>query len=373
MPLRSILPWFSVLALGTLCGLPARAASRDGSHDMAMKTYVYMKQDSSIYLGEGVVQLEEFSGDMAQAIPAAKERARADLASGIRVQVKCEVSETVQSKSGKTSEDLSSRSKSEADLSLENIKYVEFRGLPEEGQVTVLASISKEDYRRQLAGKGTKVYLPENGLQFNFGFLAWRSLHSSSLANGNGAVDQSSPSSSPRNAYIASHPGIYNQALGGDGDSYSLGMAFLWRSWSIGVNATPVGLVNFPTYQGDGSTPAAPLDIQWASLDILRVSAGYDWTPLAWKLQPFVPLRVDYDIWNMNPYFAQTLGVSVGAGLRYWVNDIAALQVLATWHQGLRDGTVYYQGAPVQQAPGQDMSVSGSALELSASLILSTF
>src|SRR5258708_6643732 len=148
----------------------ALSGEAPASKAATMRAYMYIKEDSDRFVGEGVAELKEFDGDSVKALAAAKERARGDLASNVRVQVSSDTAEKLESKNGKVTEELKSESKSHADVALENVKYMEFKDFPEKGQMTVLASLSKEDYRRQLAGKKVSVYLPENSLRFGAGY-----------------------------------------------------------------------------------------------------------------------------------------------------------------------------------------------------------
>src|SRR5258708_3633608 len=111
------------------------------SSSAAMASYVYIKQNSDLFVGEGTAKTSEFGDDQAKALDAAKERARADLASSVKVRIKSETSEKLESKDSKVSEEIKSQSQSQADVSLENVKYMEFKDFPGKGQVTVLASL----------------------------------------------------------------------------------------------------------------------------------------------------------------------------------------------------------------------------------------
>jgi hypothetical protein len=250
-------------------------------------------------------------------------------------------------KDGKSTEELKDQTSSLADLKLDNLKYVELNDYPEKDQVTVLASLNKEDYRRQLAGRAVKVYLPENGISFNFGGL-WMS----SLKPAMSASNAQNPT------YLVGNPGLYSDAS--DGHSPVLfGLDLIWQRWVAELNFSDIQVLSDPLVPDQG--PSHPYTVpQPTDLKLLLVAFGYDWTPYAWRLQPYVPLRVEYDLWDLSPSSSYTLGVSGGLGLRYWVNDAVALQFLGRWHQGLVAGQI-------------PEAVTGNGFEATASLVLSTF
>jgi hypothetical protein len=311
--------------------------------DNGMGAYVYLKQNTDLYLGEGVAKLAEFDGDSGKALAAAKERARADLAATIRVRVRSETSESTRSKDGKVDEELSSRSDSQADVVLENVKYLDFRAMPDQEHVTVLASLSKEDYRKQLAGKKVSVYLPERGLRIGTGYT----LNDTDVA------------------------------LKHDQD------ALVQSGQLLGSNASNHGLVSL-----DDSTVSLNLDYTWNSFvaqlslpnpffnlgTLASLNFGYDWTPYATRFQPFVPLRLEDGIWFFggggNTY--DVVGLGAGLGLRFWVNDFLALQVIGMRHQGivnLQANVQLYEDAPAST----HVNLSLDGWEWQVGVLLSSF
>jgi hypothetical protein len=327
------------LALTWLVSACVLASAAPGSDAMAMKTYVYLKQDSSLYVGEGEADLKDFDSSYAKAIVAAKERARLDLASTIKVQITGQTTEKLEFQSGKVAEQVHSQSESKADLVLENLKYMDFKDLPEAGQVTVLASISKEDYRRQRAGKGARVYLPEFGLSIGGGV---------SITNHNDMMQQ-------YNAYTT--PAL---------DDYELD--FIWEGFYGGFQGgyCEENLNPSPTNSGGPSKYTA-------TQNAYTLKLGYDWTPWPWRVQPFVPLQGEYTYWDMDPSFAQTFDVSTGLGVRFWPNDSVAFQIQGQWHQSLWGGGVYQSGGNLYTINGKDAVVTMTGPELSAAIVWSGF
>ncbi len=265
------------LALGFAPGL-ALAVEKSA----ADRTYIMMKQDNDIFLGEGLAELKDFHDKMPEALAAAKERARADLASNIRVSVHAETSEKTELKDGKITEEIKSQSKSQTDIVLENIKYIEFKDYPSKGQVTVLASLEKIDYRRQLAGKSVKLYTAEDGMRLNGG-----------LAGQSGWTRDSN-----------GDPGM------------NIGIDFYWRGYILGImqaNATTAS-----------SGPFINNSLAKLSVREWTLSVGLDWTPWDTKLQLYVPLRLAYQFAGADPYIAHLFGAISGLGLRYWPTDAFA-------------------------------------------------
>jgi hypothetical protein len=216
--------------------------------------------------------------------------------------VSSETTENLQAKDGKVSEELKSQSRSQSDLKLENIKYLEFKGMPAEGQVTVLASLSKADYRRQLAGKGPTVFTRESGISANFAML----------------------SSSWSSAFPASNK------------PEALGAEFFWRGYSLGICQSSYTWLG--GYRNSTDTAnSTPLDL---NVDIVELSLGYDWTPWHTRLQPFFPVRLKMGaIGGIGNDIPLIFGASAGAGLRLWIIDTIAADISGVWGQGFNSAT----------------------------------
>src|SRR6266852_388429 len=71
--------------------------------------YNNLTDRSDTYVGEGLAKASEFSGDANKALQAARQRAREDLASAVRVQVSSQTSESLELKGGKATEAFSSQ------------------------------------------------------------------------------------------------------------------------------------------------------------------------------------------------------------------------------------------------------------------------
>jgi hypothetical protein len=306
-PSRISSPKRLAFALAMLALPAAWASGQAGSSgtEAATKAYIYLKQDSSLYVGEGTASAGEFGGDELKAMAAARERAKAALADSVQVHIRSEVAESLKSKDGKVSEEIQSQSKSQADVSLENVKYMELQDYPGKGKATVLASLSKEEYRRQLAGKKVSVYLPENGMRFKIvGDAPWW-LHDSGYSPG-----------------------------------FDLGLEFIHRSFmggfeivqdqlNLGGNQSGGG-----SSQGGGGGGGGGGGSGGYSGERVSGLLGYNWTPWAMRLQPYVPIRVEYQWINFNDVTAGLFGGSAGIGLRWWANDSLALDCTARYSLG---------------------------------------
>jgi hypothetical protein len=263
----------------------------------AWAQYNHLKDDSDAYVGEGIAKLEEFGGDPDKAQEAARQRAKADLAGAIKVQISSVNTESIRADKEGVSEQLSSKSSASSDLSIENVKTRVFIDLPALGKVTVLAYVTKEDYRRQLAGKKVSVYLPEYGLKLMM------------MGGGNDWENHQ-----------------YNQGL-------DLGIELMFKSFILGVGGKSDHSDELVVGNVGGVQQHLVPEAKFTQVDL-----GYNWTPWALRLQPFVPLRLHYQHVELNleaPYpanEADLFGASAGLGLRFWPSDFFALE--ATISQG---------------------------------------
>jgi hypothetical protein len=298
------------LAFSILCLASGLAHGETG----ALKAYMALKQDPDLYVGEGNASDAEFDHDRAKALAAARERARGALAEAISVHVHTESSEALRSQGGKVQEEAQSRSQSQSDLNLDNVHLMELEGFPEAGQVTVMASLSKEDYRRQLAGEKVSVFLPEHGLRLGISYL-WP------------------PSMDAILNYASQHHDAGSQA----DNHVSYALDFLWHSWVLGADFEPTGFGGFQIF-----------------------SLGYDWTPWATRLQMFVPLRAEIGGAQYNADSAISWGASLGLGLRYWLTDGLAVEASGIWHQAIASGAMNLEAgqAPVFSISGPEAGLS---------------
>jgi hypothetical protein len=289
-----------------LIALTAPLAAGDSA---SLKAYMALKQDSSLYVGEGTAGDREFSGDHANALAAARERARAALAESVSVRVRSVTSESQESAGGSVKESVQSRSQSVADLKLDSVKLMELDQFPEAGQVTVLASLSKEDYRRQLAGEGPAVFHPESALRLL----------------GGEAFKQ-------------------DWQIGTDKDftGFYGGLEVDWHDFMVGFQ---YGYFTTGTSSYNPSYPAfaqpTPATISQESLQI-----GYNWTWFNWRLQPYLPMHLEGTDFQWAYPNGSVLGISgnqtkgsgllfggvTGLGLRYWIYDGLAVDLTGLFH-----------------------------------------
>jgi hypothetical protein len=298
----------------------------------AMKAYLAMKQDSSLYLGEGIAVLKDFGGDALKAADAAKARAQSDLASSISVQIRSESSEKLESTDGKVTEQLKSESHANTNLALDNLSYLELKDFPEEGQIMVLASLSKQDYRRQLAGKKIVVYLPEWGLGVSWGGEQLKSFS------------------------------------GHENAGSALGLEAIFRNFVLSAG-TESDVVYFPQVANSGTGISGTTLGPSNSIQRIDFAAGYNWTPWATLIQPFLPLRLEYEMIGGEGYSVGLSGASAGLGLRYWPTDSFALELKGGYTFGLNTVTIPLTG----EAFNETMDVNLNRIEFSIGLMWSGY
>jgi hypothetical protein len=285
--------------------------------DNGAKRFLRTKDDGDLYVGEGVAASKDFGGDGLKALSAARERARASLAAAIRVRIVSETTSSEKSGPDGATETVEAKSASLADVVLENVRYEDYPDLPAAGQVSSLAIVSKEDYRRQLAGKAVRVYHSESGIRLGaFG------LFTDSLDH----IKNASVSPPP--------PSLVGNGSGGSGSSSSqnvpgYALDFIWHSWVLGLQYYSVDcpLYVWDPAQGKFSGRSAQLGYQGLHL-------GYDWEPWATKLQLFVPLRLVLGHADWEQYSAIAYGAQAGLGLRWWPTDAFAFELSGRWQQG---------------------------------------
>ncbi len=341
------LVWVALLTLGHM----ARADESAGPKKAAMKSYMFIKEDSDRFVGEGVAATGDFAGDRLKAAAAAKERARGDLAANIRVNVSSDTSEKLESKDGKVSEELRSESKSHAELALENVKYMEFKDFPDSGQITVLASLAKEDYRRQLAGKSVRVYAPENGFRILGGVKVGANI---------GNVGDAVPA----------------HFWGPGGSIYPVvGFDFFHNGWVAGLDleaSSPNDLLR----QDNNWDPKTGLYSNFSpGYAFFGLNIGRDFTPWQVKRQIYFPVRLKYAFTHIDPFNRLDLfGGSAGLGYRFWPTDGLALNLQVMWTQGFNSSPlVRSDGSTLLAAPGRDATLDLTGLESTFGITWSGF
>jgi hypothetical protein len=323
----------------------------------AEHAYITMKQDADLFVGEGVAEVKDFDSHAGAALAAAKQKARADLAESIHVHVSSEMTDKTQAKDGQVKEEISSESKSRSDLDLEGVKYLELRDYPEAGQMTVLASLSKEDYRRQLAGKATHVYRPEYGIKLE----AWGlSLNSFNTIENTGM-------NAPTNLPLA--PGSQtNGSTSSTGNTPGIGMEFVWKDFSLGLDYFSKDMQVY-LYQPGPKDYLAVTD----GLSLAMVSLGWQWIPWDWRVQPFVPVGFNGAFSNFNYFQTYGLGVFAGVGLRYWPSDSFSIEISWRYLQGLNTSDYEKDGQALHLGPQQDASFSLTGQQTRAAIQWSGF
>jgi hypothetical protein len=290
-----------------------------------MKLYMAMKQDGGIYLGEGVAELKDFEGSQAKALDAARQRAKGSLAESIQVHISSQTQEHLGLDKGQASESISSTTQSQASLDIADIKYVELKDFPETGQTTVLASVSKEDYQRQLAGKKKPLYQPQWSLSLGVVESRWGSFHDFTQAS----RDQRKIylQSAPASTLDESSPDLFEGLMG-----YSLELG--WRGWVLAFNYFQADMKLWKVHLGSNPATGASFTSNYA-LTRMDGEFGYDWAPFSWRLQPFLPLRLMVSqtqlqsLQTQGHHQATLYSGNAGLGLRFWVTGELALELSA--------------------------------------------
>ncbi len=322
------------------------------------KRYLKLKDSSDAYVGEGVAKLTEFAGDGLKALEAARERARANLAASVRVRIVSETREQSSSGPEGSTETVESKSASLADVILENVRVEDFIGLPDKDQITALAIVSKQDYRRQLAGKGPRVYRPEYGLRLIY--VATTTFDFQKVVGDENQKWLSVPLK----------PGTTLMQADGNAESLQgLGLEFRFRDWSLSAE---MGLVSNVLI-----VPYDPVDglygMNKGGLETLTASIGYDWTPWAWRVQPYLPLALRYTHVSLTQYEAWAPAASAGLGLRYWPNDSLAFDISGRYIHGLANAALMRGGKPLYLGPGKPAELSLNGAQWQVSLLWSGF
>lgn len=278
--------------------------------------------DGELYAGEGVVTLKSFGDDLAKAKVSGRERSRANLAEAIRVHIVSKISDLQSMGKGGSQEEVSAQSSSSSDLELEGIEYKYLEDFPKDGQLTVLAYLSKEAYLRQSDHR----------------IFAYRPLRAIRIAGGgqfNLSLNEGlqSPGFGPGQASIYS-----SGTLGGSPERYNsssimaLAAEFYWNSWIAGLGFTQ-GAAGYYTWEPFPSGYAYEKAADNWNLAQFRL--GYEWTPWATRLQLAVPLMAEVVHASFDSYSGNGYGVVAGLRLRYWTTDRFAFDIGGLWHQGL--------------------------------------
>jgi hypothetical protein len=310
------------------------------------KVYDGIMSDHDLYAGEGLVSLSSYGGDLTQAKTSAKTRARAALAETISVRIKSTVTDTM----NKDGDKVEAKAESVSDLELQDVQYKVLEGFPKEGQLTVLASLSKEDWLRQNDKR----------------LLSFRPLRALRLWGG--MIENFSLSALPKDPPAGPIINASNGSSGGGVTSF--GADFYWTSWVFGLGTSSVH--RNPYIWQPRSAAYEQIDHPAA---IVHAKLGYEWTPWATRFQAVLPLQLEYNYLDWDPYFSQSFGVASGLRLRYWSSDRVAFDFGCLWHQGLGQSEFIGRGGDsmVLDPSGKLAYFSANAPELSAGVVWNGF
>jgi hypothetical protein len=314
-------------------------------------SYQALRQDPGLYVGEGVAQLSEHGGDPLEAERAALVAARSALAESIEVRISVITTDVLVGGSKAATEQLTSKSRSVSVVELAGVRTRTFTDLPKAGDITVLAYLTKADYRRLLGGRLDDS--PHAALDL--------------ILSGQLFVDASD--FSPALNSSSSAPTLYMP-----------GFELSFGSWALGLSAF--------TYELKGSNTWDPRELQfnpapaggggnWSGhMQILRAGAGYNWLLGKARWQPYVPLRLECQWLDVSEVASGVYpGVSAGVGLHYWFNNNAALDLRGLWHQGFQGPVTLKdkmdpRGSDFMIFPPQTVSVDLNGPELAVALLL---
>lgn len=313
-----------------LCLAAAGLGAADAGRANNMRDYVYTKDNTDLFIGEGSADLKEFPGSPAKAREAAHQRAKAALAESVRARISSDTTEKSSLKDGKTEEELKSTVQSQADVVLENMRFKDYDEFPETGTYTCLAMLDKADYRRQLAGRKAQVYLIERSFGMGLGLHSydWVEKLRAELASVPGGASSSMPA-----GYNASDLGTVKS-------DPEISASFGYRGWSLGAAWQQLQVSGwFPAASG------AQYQARTATYNINSVFMGYDYTPWATRVQLHLPVGLNwgYITGDQGPFWVG--GGGLGVGLRYWVTeflvfDAGATQSFGIYHSWVGSGTV---------------------------------
>ncbi len=323
------------------------------------KVYQGLMGDSALYTGEGIVALDAYGSDLGKARSSARERARASLVESIKVRVVSQVKDTQSSGPGGEKQTIESQSVSIADLEVEEIRYDYFENFPKKGQLTVVASLGKADYERQLVGKRASRFRPEWGLgvvyQFStyFYFDEFFKEQSRRIQSG---------------AYILK-PGI-NTPGGSTTDSVQgIGLQFRYREFSLLISNELIEGLTVATYD----STVGQYGLETKNLEIIGAELGWDYAPWALRLQPYLPLRARLHHVGLGGYDAWVTGLATGLGLRYWASDSFFLDFSGRYVQSLNRAELQRQGRPISTGPASNVAWCLSAAQWQVNLTWTGF
>jgi hypothetical protein len=329
----------TLLALLCLC-TPAFAGSSDQEALKKRLQFLEIKDNNDLYVGQGSATLKD-QGDWDKAELAATAAARAALAEGIEVRIQSEITDKMEGGAQGVTESTSALTKSQSDLTLANVQTKALRDFPSDGTVTVLAYLSKVQYRRQLAGKSVAIYRPEFGLKVSV--WGW------ALPGIEKIEDSGTINGPPTDALVAGN------GSGGSGNGSSIapgyGLEFVWRDFSLGLDYYRKDLA---LYIYDPSRDR--YDVKGDGIEVDSATLGWQYIPWNWRVQPFIPLGVSVAHVALFQSNAMATAASAGLGVRYWPSDAFSFEISARYYQGLSTADL---GVLIRKDQPASLSLSG--------------
>lgn len=350
----------AALALGALLAAPVAAGVReDAAEDLAR-----LRGDRDLYVGEAVAE----SAD-AKALAQARADARAALALSVQSVIRAKVTEKTVLVDGVAKEELRSESSAEATVQLRNLAYREYADLPKPGQVTVVASITREDYRRMLAGLQLKAFHPENGVMAGLrykSFAGFKALLDASQAAQAAAPDLPQFNDKGKATVGPAGPFLLPMVELHHHDLYA---GFGWLHQNVGIYAYDEAQSKL--FRNSNYT-----------LNGFLYEAGWDWTFWDRRLQCYLPLRLQAAYLELRSesatqgvlYPAWCYAATAGLGARFWANEKLALDGSVSWALPLNQAQLMGDKGPLRLQPGQDApAISADGLEMKLNLRYSGF
>jgi hypothetical protein len=271
---------------------------------------------------------------------------------------------------GVAKEELHSESSAEATVQLRNLAFREYADVPKAGQVSVLASITREDYRRMLAGLQLKAFHPENGVMIGLRYQDIGGLHK--LLDASQVAQNAAPDlpqyADKGKATIGPAPG-YLMLPVLEGHWRDFNAAFGWLHQNVGIYA--LDLADSQLYRNSTMT-----------LNGFLYEAGWDLTFWDRRLQTYLPLRLQAEYLELRSegsaasaiYPAWLYSATAGLGARFWANEKIALDGAVLWAVALNQAQFLGDKGPLRLAPGQDAPAVGlDGLQLKLDLRYSGF
>lgn len=321
------------------------------------KVYEGLMNDPDLFAGEGLVSRSSYGGDAEKAKASARERARASLVESIRVHVVSQVKDTQKSGRQGDLQEVEAKSVSSSDLELENIQYRALDDFPKDGQLTVVATLSKLDYDRQMAG------LRKNRFRPYWGLMVYYILYEK-YVNLDKLLDDESRKGRSGLAFSSTMGSV----SGSIDPPQGFGLQFRYKEWSLGIEKSSGRALIYPY---DPATALYRWD--YTSFDIFGAEAGWDFAPLASRFQPYIPLRLRYFGVSIGEFSGSAPQLSAGLGMRYWASESFFFNLAGQWNQGLGEVELTDSGKPFWRSPGRKAMVDFSGVQCDIGLTWTGF